>query len=74
MTTKYEIQISKFYSRPCFSNFLRGMARTLDIGATMNRNFEFAIKYKTDEEAVRSDWLQVGNDLREAMNKYVETR
>lgn len=50
-------------------NFLTGCARTIDLGAVLNRssyNFS-ATPEEADLRAIGHDWEAVGNDLRKAM-------
>ncbi len=54
--------------------FLKGMASTLDIGATIPLDISslYTSPEEADREALASDWGTVGNDLRIAMESYVE--
>jgi len=50
-------------------NFLTGCARTLDLGAVLNRssyNFS-ATPEEADLRAIAHDWAAVGKDLQKAM-------
>ena len=50
-------------------SFLSGFARTLDMGATLNRysyNFS-ATPVEADLRAIAHDWAAVGKDLHKAM-------
>ncbi len=54
--------------------FFRGMAATLDIGATLTVFNESQSPEESDAKAIRSDWRVVGDDLRAAVRKYEEER
>ena len=49
---------------------LRGMARVLDIGSTMNIYNDSDSINEADEIALASDWYAVGEDLSEAIGGY----
>ena len=53
---------------------MKGMASTLDIGATIPLDISslYTSPEEADREALASDWGTVGNDLRIAMESYVE--
>ena len=53
---------------------MKGMASTLDIGATIPLDISslYTSPEEADREALVSDWGTVGNDLRIAMESYVE--
>ena len=55
-------------------DFLRGMASSLDMGATIPLDISslYTSPEEADREALASDWGTVGNDLRIAMESYVE--
>ncbi len=53
------------FTRP---SFLEGMARTLDIGNTMQEYNTSSSPEEADARAIGSDWEAVGSDLRKAMN------
>ena len=44
-------------------DFIRGMASAIDIGDTLRDPEVDRILDQTDEEAIRSDWEAVGNDM-----------
>jgi hypothetical protein len=55
------------FARP---SFWSGMARVVDLGGTLNEyNYSISPR-KADYYAIRSDWNVVGDDIREAVNKY----
>ena len=51
------------------SSFLDGMATIMDIGATLYQPY-LSSPPKPDVEALRSDWINVGNDLMSAITQY----
>jgi hypothetical protein len=54
---------------PHIKDMLLGSARALDLGATLRRTSVKGI-ILDDKEALRQDWLAVGNDLRQAMSQH----
>jgi len=51
--------------------FLKGFASAFDItGQTLLDIPDLNTGFQRDTEAIRSDWQQVGNDLREAMGSF----
>ena len=54
--------------------FLKGMASTLDIGATIPLDISslYTSPEDADRYALAKDWYEVGNDLKLAMDAYVE--
>lgn len=52
------------------SNFIKGMARALDVGSTTNKRCFSKSANNSDENALMSDWLVVGEDIRRAMNGF----
>jgi hypothetical protein len=55
----------KLYAEP---NFVSGVARVLDIGATLHQFNYSDTPEEADIEALRSDWEAVGDDLRAAID------
>ena len=55
------------YARP---SFLEGMARIFDIGGTLNEYDFGPVGAESDAEALHSDWMAVGDDLRAAIGDY----
>ena len=55
----------RLYAEP---TFISGMARVLDIGATLHEFNYSTTPELADIEAIRSDWEAVGNDLRVAID------
>lgn len=53
-------------------SFLRGAARILDLGATMDWYNESRSPEEADALAIYIDWLAVGDDLNIAMHSYHE--
>ena len=65
--TRPKVKASYLFATPCF---VSGFARAIDIGATyqaynLSENGQIA-----DYKALCSDWLQVGEDITTAMEKY----
>jgi len=52
--------------------FFEGMGRVLDLGGTMAVYNESPTTEEADNHALYSDWQAVGNDIRNAINSYVE--
>ena len=50
--------------------FLRGMAATLDMGATMSVFNSSTSPEKADSRAMLADWSAVGQDIEEALREY----
>lgn len=51
-------------------SFLRGISRILDLGATGVSYNESKNEIEADMKAINSDWIIVGNDIREAMDEF----
>ncbi len=54
--------------------FLHGMARTLDLGATLSRR-SYIVRvstFRTDAAAMRGDWQAVGSDIARAAGAFQE--
>lgn len=64
-------QFPTFYmvERP---SFWEGMARVLDFGTTLRVHYDVGSAAEADAQALLSDWLAVGNDLRSAISEYGE--
>jgi hypothetical protein len=54
--------------------FFEGMARVVDIGATMVVYNESPTPQEADSAALYSDWRTVGDDLEKAMASYAENQ
>lgn len=52
------------FARP---SFLEGVARVLDIGATLQEYNAHATPQEADRAAIANDWRAIGADLRQAM-------
>ncbi len=62
------------YAEP---SFVEGLARTLDIGGTLEEYNYSRNGAEADRNALRSDWIQVGADLRrtiELLRSELKTR
>ena len=55
----------RLYARP---SFFEGVARLYDRYGLLNRYNQSSSPKKADAKAIASDWLAVGNDIREAIN------
>lgn len=55
------------YARP---SFLEGVARTFDLGGTLNNYNKALTARQADSMALSSDWLSVGNDLSVTVEGY----
>ena len=51
-------------------SFLEGMARTVDLGATLQAYNDLPTPNEADAAALLSDWATTGEDLRSAMADY----
>ena len=60
------------YSARLFAapSFLGGVARILDLGATLNEYNENLTIEEADLQAILSDWFAVGDDFRYAINVF----
>ena len=63
-------QIFCLHDRPLLS----GAARTLDMFATFDEYNTSSSVEEADRRAIESDWSIVGQDLSEAVRKYVKKR
>lgn len=52
------------------SDFAVGMGKILDINTTSKTTLKKAPAIKSDYEASKSDWEQVGDDLRSGIREY----
>ena len=57
----------RLFARP---SFIEGIARILDLGATLNIYNEDKNDKEADGKALWSDWLAVGDALRDSVNKF----
>ena len=53
-------------------NFVSGMARVLDLGSTMTEFNQTFYPKVADYYAIKSDWINVGADIKAALDKYGE--
>ena len=60
-------QFGLLYAAP---SFLEGVARSLDIGDTLTEYNTSESGAAADLQALRSDWLAIGNDLRQAASQF----
>ena len=58
---------ARLFARPSFSE---GVARVLDVGATLNEYNRSRTEEEADAAAIMSDWQAVGDDLTAAMNSF----
>jgi hypothetical protein len=59
--------VNKLFAEP---SFMEGMARIVDIGATMQLYNTSENQDSTDAEALINDWRAIGCDLRNSMKTY----
>ncbi len=59
------------FARP---SFLEGMARVMDLGATMQVYNDSKTEKEADLKALRKDWEAVGEDVVSAANRYEQTK
>ena len=51
--------------------FIEGLARILDLGNTLNRRSRLRVARRdVDANALRSDWVAVGQDIQQAIGIY----
>jgi hypothetical protein len=55
-------------SKPSKKKFVEGMARVLDLGATLA--ISPSLETNADKKALASDWRAIGEELRQAMSNY----
>ncbi len=55
-------------------SFTEGMARTLDLGATLDDYNDSPSPEQADTIAMRNDWFAVGADLKTAIKQYESDR
>ncbi len=51
-------------------SFVEGMGRVLDIGSTLDIYNDSLTPGQADYKALMSDWVMVGNDIRNSIYKY----
>ena len=64
-------QFGLLYAAP---SFLEGVARAVDIGDTLTEYNGSESGAAADLRALRSDWLAIGNDLRQAMSQFEQDK
>ena len=50
--------------------FLEGLARIMDLGNTLDDYPRFRSASEADTFALRSDWIMVGQDIRDAIGEF----
>lgn len=60
-------QTTYLFSLPSLSE---GFARVFDFGSTLNEYNDSDSGKQADLTALKSDWLAIGNDMREVINCY----
>jgi len=60
-------QFGLLYAAP---TFLEGVARSIDIGDTLTKYNTSESGAAADLQALRSDWLAIGNDLRQSIAQF----
>lgn len=58
---------NKLFAEP---SFLEGMARTLDLGNTLQKYNSSDTEEEADSEALKNDWRAVGEDIRSSILTY----
>ena len=67
---KYRNYLYYSYTRP---SFLGGLARILDLGGTLRNNYSpSGSVYEMDIMAMRSDWIEIGRDIDDAIGAYAD--
>ena len=67
---KYRKYLYYSYTRP---SFLEGLARILDLGGTLRNDYKPTLTvYETDIAAMRSDWIEIGQDIDDAIGAYAD--
>ena len=60
----------RYYPRP---GFFEGIARIIDLGSTLDDQPRFRSAREADTFALRSDWIVVGKDIRNAIGDFKKT-
>ena len=60
----------RYYPRP---GFFEGLARIIDLGNTLDDHPRFRSAPESDTFALRSDWIMVGQDIRNAIGEFKKT-
>lgn len=66
MNSKASARTDFLFARPSFGS---GFARALDLCGNFDAYNSSATEEEADERAIASDWLVVGKDLREALER-----
>ena len=67
---KYRRFLYYSYNRP---SFLEGLARIFDLGGTLRNDYKpTRTVYEIDVAAMRSDWIEIGRDIYEAIGAYAD--
>ena len=65
---KYRYSLYYSYARP---SFIEGLARIFDLGGTLRNDYKPSrTVYEQDIAAMRSDWIVIGQDMRDVINTY----
>lgn len=51
-------------------SFVGGLASVLDLGNTLTKNNFSKILERSDYDAIQSDWITTGKDIKQAIEKY----
>lgn len=54
-------------------SFIEGMARVLDMGATLQEYNTSNTDSEADAKALKNDWKMIGKDVKDAISKYEQT-
>ena len=64
-------QSFRLFARP---TFLEGVARVFDFANVLQRYRDDTTDHEADANALRSDWMAVGDDIRHAIGTYERQR
>lgn len=65
-----KVKKNKGFSLFAAPNFLSGLSRVFDISSTINVYNDSQSPEEADFRALQSDWIVVGDDIREAVSQY----
>lgn len=64
---QFQMMDDYLFAKP---SFLSGIARTLDLGATFDAYNISETPEEADYNAILTDWIAVGSDMRKAIEQY----
>ena len=65
--TNISVRTSRLFAMP---SFIRGIARVLDMGSTLNKYNDSPNGDTADCRALQDDWCQIGDELRDVLETY----